>query len=166
VEVLVLRHGIAEVRPDGDSAQVDRKRALTEHGRKRMKAAARGLARMLPRLDAIATSSLVRAQETAQIVAAEYAGLQPIELADLEPGGARTGVAHWLSGQRADGTVVLVGHSPDLETLVSWLLAGVTTPFLELRKGAACLLRSRAGSGPASAELVWSLPSSALRRAK
>jgi phosphohistidine phosphatase len=164
MELIVLRHGIAEELHGTASLLEDRRRALTDRGRSRMRKGTRGLARLVPRLAAIGTSSLVRAAETAQIVAAAYAGLKPSVLEDLEPGGSRAGLIAWLGGQAPDAAVLLVGHSPSLEGLASWLLAGVTTPFVRLNKGGACLLRIETAPGPATAQLVWLLGARALRR--
>lgn len=72
-EVLVVRHAIAEPRDEATAAgRDDSQRALTKRGAKRMRAAARGLARAVPSLTRIATSPLVRARQTADLLTEVY----------------------------------------------------------------------------------------------
>jgi phosphohistidine phosphatase len=164
MDVVVLRHGPAEERQPVASEEQEQQRPLSEQGRRRVRRGVRGLAKLVPSLEAIATSPLARAAQTAELAGAHYAGLKPVVLPALEPGGARDAVAAWLATRRPDASVMLVGHSPDLEELAAWLLAGVSRPLLQLSKAGACLLRIESLPGPASAELVWSLPARVLRR--
>src|SRR5215469_4808978 len=86
-ELCLMRHGIAVMRT-GIAGLDDAKRPLTPDGRARMKAIARGLraAGFVPSW--IVTSPLVRAQQTAEIVA-KVMGEAPLELCDaLAPGGS------------------------------------------------------------------------------
>ncbi|MDE2038957.1 MAG: histidine phosphatase family protein [Elusimicrobia bacterium] len=70
MELLLMRHG-----PAGDSrrwlarGRADAERPLTETGRRKTRRAAEGLARLLPRLDLIASSPLLRARQTADALA-------------------------------------------------------------------------------------------------
>ena len=73
-------------------------------------------------------------------------------------------VIGWLTGQAARSTVAIVGHEPDLSQLVCALLAGSNGPFLELRKGAACLLEFPGAIGKGAATLDWFLGPKHLRR--
>ena len=69
MRLLFIRHAIAEDRDEwAKSGRPDAERPLTDRGRDRMRRAARGLARLLPRPDLIATSPYLRAAETAAIV--------------------------------------------------------------------------------------------------
>src|SRR5918996_3887129 len=63
-----LRHGIA-VSSGEPGAEADSQRPLTPKGIKRMRKASRGLRRLGIPFDAILTSPLVRARQTAEIVA-------------------------------------------------------------------------------------------------
>ena len=67
-ELYLVRHGLAEER--GEKWPDDTKRPLTEEGIVRMRKAARGLARLGVAVDVVLTSPLVRARQTADIVAA------------------------------------------------------------------------------------------------
>src|SRR5216683_2320278 len=71
-ELYLIRHGLAEER--GEAWPDDSKRPLTEEGMSRLRKQARGLARLGVMLDVVLTSPLVRARQTAEIVAA---GLDP-----------------------------------------------------------------------------------------
>jgi phosphohistidine phosphatase len=60
--------------------------------------------------------------------------------------------------------VALVGHEPHLGKLASWLLARTSTPFLQLKKGGACLLDLGARPRAGEARMVWLLTPAQLRR--
>ena len=81
----------------------------------------------------------------------------------LEPGTAPSRSLSWLREQ--DGSVIaIVGHEPDLGTLVTWLLTGATESHVPLGKGAACLLDLGETPGKAKATLEWAITASQLRR--
>jgi phosphohistidine phosphatase len=162
MELLIIRHAIAE---DGaETTRSDDERRLTTEGRKKMRLGARGLTRVVPDLAVLASSPLVRARQTADIVARAYGGLDVTTAAELAPDGSPNAVAAWLNRRRADGVVALVGHEPALSNLVSWLLSGAARPLIEMKKGAACLLAFPGGkAGPGTAVLRWALTPAQLR---
>ncbi len=161
IELLLLRHGIAEER---SPELPDRTRALTDRGRQRTRAVLeRALALGLV-ADQMLSSPLTRARQTAEI--ARSVGLAPsLELSEaLEPGHdplpllvtalaamapARSGGAE-LSPQRR--RLLLVAHEPDLGLLAARLL-GATPGAIELRKAGLALLSLPAGPTPGSARL-------------
>ena len=67
-ELYLVRHGLAEER--GDAWPDDTKRPLTDEGISRMRKGARGLARLGLSVEVVLTSPLVRARQTAEILAA------------------------------------------------------------------------------------------------
>src|SRR6267154_2541713 len=67
--IVLLRHGIAEEKGGG---KPDEERRLTREGHEKMKRVSRALAGILPDADAIYSSPLVRAYETAEWVAKAY----------------------------------------------------------------------------------------------
>lgn len=150
MELLVLRHGIAE-----DHAEEDAQRRLTAEGKQKMKQGAKGLRTLIPRIDLLATSPLARAVETAEILAEVYDGQDPVVTPVLAPGQGPQAVAAWLETQAAHGTVAIVGHEPALSTAVSWLVAGVERPIIELKKGGACLVGFGARIGAGEGLLQW-----------
>jgi phosphohistidine phosphatase len=69
------------------------------------------------------TSPLVRAVQTAELVAAGLAAAVPVEvLPALAPGEPSRGVLEALHGIGADSSVVLVGHEPGLSAIAAVLL--------------------------------------------
>jgi phosphohistidine phosphatase len=156
VNVLVIRHG-----PAGDpeawkaEGRDDRLRPLSPDGKKDMREAAAGLSTLQPRVDLVATSPLVRAVQTAEIVASEY-DCEVVTVNALAPDEDPAKTLEWLGTQPPDRTVALVGHEPHLSGLISYMLAGKRAAFVELKKGGACLLDAVSVS-PGSSTLKWLL---------
>jgi phosphohistidine phosphatase len=165
MRLLVVRHAIAEDRETFARAhQDDSTRPLTPEGRRKMERAALGLKQLVPELDLLAASPYKRAFDTAEIVAEAYDRLTVERVAELAPGAGVDRALAWLAGRQAPGTVAIVGHEPDLSRLVCTLLASANRPFLELRKGAACLLEFAGPVAKAAATLDWFLGPKHLRR--
>lgn len=164
MRLLVIRHAEAE---DKDAfaatGRDDAQRPLTERGRRRMSEGAKGLRALVTSIDLLAASPLVRAQQTAELVAHRYDGCA-VETTDvLEPGTAPTRFLSWLREQ--DGNLIaIVGHEPDLGALVTWLLTGATESRVPLGKGAACLLDLGESPGKGKATLEWAITAAQLRR--
>ena len=164
MRLLVIRHAEAEDKEAfAATGQDDAMRPLTERGRRRMNEGARGLRTLVTSIDLLAASPLVRAQQTAEIVAHRYGDCAVETTETLEPGTAPSRFLSWLREQ--DGSVIaIVGHEPDLGTLVTWLLTGATESHVPLGKGAACLLDLGETPGKAKATLEWAITASQLRR--
>jgi phosphohistidine phosphatase len=162
VRLYVVRHGIAEAqaRSGGDAA-----RRLTPAGRAKVRRIARGLRRLRVTADALFTSPLPRAAETAAILAAEHDGLPaPIELPALATGTAPLGMLRALVRQGRRGDLMIVGHEPGLSQLVAALLTGSPDGLaIELKKGGVIAL-ALDRLAPRRATLLWSSPPRALRR--
>ena len=108
MKLYVLRHGIAaDVGPAGMG---DAGRPLTQEGIEKMEAEARGLARLGVRVEVLLSSPLVRARQTAEIVARELR--VEVQLADVLAFGTDTRELLDLLGQhhRAE-SVMVVGHT-------------------------------------------------------
>jgi phosphohistidine phosphatase len=165
MELLVIRHAIAEDRERwAQSGEPDEHRPLTADGIRKMRRNVRGLARIAGRPDVLAASPLVRAAQTAEIVARAWEGLVPETVPALSPEGRRTAVLSWLRGLQGAETVAVVGHEPSLGQLVTWLLTGLVDSRIEIRKGAACLVRFDAKPASGRGMLVWSLAPGQLRK--
>ena len=151
VELLLLRHGIAEERcPE----RVDGERALTAVGRSRTRAVAERLVLLGLGCDQLVTSPLVRARQTAEIalaagLVAEGSGGFRID-ASLAPGGdplplvARTRRA--ASPTNRIQRLALVGHEPDLGALAAHLI-GAPEGAIGLKKAGIALLLLGPGRG-------------------
>lgn len=141
MRLLLIRHAIAEDREKlgGDDAR----RPLTPDGKRKMKIAARGLRTVCPKIDILATSPLVRAVQTAEIVYRAFDEKpQFVELDFLSgDGGPPAALLQWARDHDADGgTLAAVGHEPDLGRWAGWFLTGKEQPIVKFKKGAACAL--------------------------
>ena len=164
MQLLLLRHGIAEERQGGED---DPRRALTAQGRRRTLAVCERLRCLGWQADACRSSPFVRARQTAEL--AQASGLVPhVRLSPLlaPEGAVLPALANWLAalaeesgaagGSRTErrqpdtaaphsGTLrrpprlLLVGHEPDLSSLACRLL-GCPDERLALRKAGLAVL--------------------------
>lgn len=159
MRLYILRHGRAGDREtwQGD----DRLRPLTEDGKKRTVAAARGLAALGVRPDVILTSPYTRAAQTAELTAATLAGVgagsdaadheyqvgEVTEEPALAVGATLDRVAPALAERAGTGDVLLVGHEPDLSGIIGALIGGNHGGArVEMKKGACCRVDIPAGA--------------------
>jgi phosphohistidine phosphatase len=121
VELYFLRHGIAaDTGPEGTG---DAGRPLTVEGIEKLRAEARGLHRLGVQLDALLSSPLVRAKQTAAIIARELK--LELRLTDaLSPGCGLEQLLGLLAEERGAERVMVVGHEPDFSTLIGELTGG------------------------------------------
>jgi phosphohistidine phosphatase len=161
VQLLIVRHAPAEDR--GPNWPDDALRPLTVRGSERFRAAALGLAALVPRPVAILSSPYVRTWQTAEILGAVGGWPAPTRCDALVSGGDLDGVVAATAGGAQAGLVVLVGHAPDVGMLASLLLTGnPEAARFEWKKGAAGLVDLPDGvHGPGT--LQWLLPPKALR---
>ena len=163
--LLIIRHAIAE-NPEGlaRNGKDDAQRALTKQGRRRMRRAAKAIRQLVPDLKLLATSPLVRAVQTGEIIKAAYEGLPMVQIAPLAPRKSVAAILQWLQQQKPDATIGLVGHEPQLGVFVSWMMTGLQEPFVVFKKGGACLLQIDGEVRAGRAKLMWLLKSSQLRK--
>ena len=159
----MVRHAIAEERDVfARTGQSDGYRPLTEKGAGRMHFAARGLYELVDQIDLLATSPLVRAVQTAEILSAAFDGI-PIEEVDVLATGPESAFLAWYREVSDSGLVAVVGHEPYLGEWASWLAAGPSADFLEFKKGGACLLEFPDAVDPGRAILHWHMAPAHLR---
>ncbi|HET6280718.1 MAG TPA: phosphohistidine phosphatase SixA [Polyangia bacterium] len=158
MRVTLIRHGEAE-----DHAPTDSERALTKRGRTEARRVGRALARHGVHFRVIVTSPLIRAVQTAEIVAAAMGSREPI-IVDraLVPDATAAGVRTLLRGLGDAPSVALVAHEPILSGICAVLLGTVSFPAL--RKMEAIRIRLEGGpDGPG--RLRWRIdPASGKRR--
>ena len=163
MQLLVIRHAIAEDREEfAKSARDDDERPLTEDGIRKMRRAARGLRELVPHIDTLVSSPLVRAQQTADIVRREYDLDGVANAPELEPE-APLAKATAAIGRLEGDVIAIVGHEPQLSRLVTYLISGADHSAIELKKGAACLIEFDGKPRRAGGMLVWSLAPRTLR---
>ena len=165
MQLLVIRHAIAEDREDfAESGRDDAERPLTRIGKRRMRRNTRGLVRVAPAIDKIASSPYVRAQETARIVADGLGAKEEIVTVDaLTPDHMSEALLPFLSSLPPDANIAIVGHEPHLGRLVTWLIAGSAESHVTFKKGGAALLDLGVRPGAGSAILHWLLTPGQLR---
>jgi len=144
MKICFLRHGEADW-PDWDKP--DDERPLTDRGRREMRRVAKFLDRLEFSVDAILTSPLPRASQTAEIVAQRLCiGMQ------IEPK-----LAHGFSLERlrqmvgkVEGeSVMVVGHEPEFSAVIEKLTGGI----VKISKGGIALVD--ANRGCTSGKLLW-----------
>jgi phosphohistidine phosphatase len=158
MELYLLRHGRAVERGDPEFAD-DSARPLTPQGRRQLRQSCATLRKLKLKFDLILSSPLVRARQTAEIVAAELRCKKPPCFSEnLRPGGDRIRLLAELKALGASAEkVLLVGHEPDLGGLICLLVTGKTGAGFPLKKGGLAKLeigKLRAGQ---CAALAWLL---------
>ena len=146
----VVRHAWAE---DSASDGTDASRRLTKKGRRRFADMTERLRKAGMEVDLVATSPLVRARETAEILAAAFDPQPRVVVIDaLAPGADWPGLVEWTIHQDA-ARVAWVGHMPCVSRLVA-LTIGDGTASIRLQKGAVASIRLDDGPGQPG-ELDW-----------
>jgi phosphohistidine phosphatase len=162
-ELYLIRHGLAEER--GDAWPDDTKRPLTDEGVSRLRRSLRGLARLGVSVELVLTSPLVRARQTAEIVAA---GLDPrpalMNVDSLAPDGSFAAVVGDLEKHARKSRIVLVGHEPAIGDLAARLI-GSRHP-IEFKKGAVCRIDIDDLPPVGPGDLRWMLTPKILRALK
>lgn len=164
MRVVVVRHGVALDRELARQQRLsDSARALTPQGRRKMRGVARGVAMWVPAVDIIATSPLIRAVETAQLLHRRVHSAKPVVCSALRPGHTVASLPNWLKQQHAASTVLVVGHEPDLSLFIAWATVGRRRSAIKLKKGGACLLEFAGPIAKGRAAMHWLMTPSQLR---
>ena len=122
MHLYVIRHADAGNRDEWEGDDADR--PLSELGRQQARALGESFRRRGIAVDALVTSPLARAWQTASEFrgGAGLDGQEPRQCDLLEPeGGKKRKLAKYLSGLGAEN-VAIFGHDPDLPAFVAWLL--------------------------------------------
>ena len=164
MELFVIRHAKAADR-DPEAWPDDSQRPLTREGAKEFERVARRIREWRPAVDMVLSSGFVRAWDTARILSDQADWPAPVscpELAAHASVGEALGV---LMGLPNDGTIVCVGHEPNLTLLAQALLrakdAGEVPWF---KKGGALCVRFRGTVEPRRGKLHWARAPKELRR--
>lgn len=162
-ELYFVRHGLAEER--GDAWPDDNKRPLTDEGMSRLRKAVKGLSRIGVSVEVVLTSPLVRARQTAEIVAG---GLDPrpsiINVDSLAPAGSYAAVLADLEKHARKCRLALVGHEPMMGELAARLV-GSRHP-IEFKKGGVCRIDVEDLPPAGPGDLRWMLTPKILRALK
>lgn len=158
IDLYIIRHGLAG---EHGSYANDAERPLTEEGKKKTRQVAKRLRDLNLKFDAVLTSPLVRARQTAEILVEAGLSSQLEEASYLAPGGDIDAWLDWLQGWKhpEDACLSLVGHEPDLSEWAETLLWGHTKGKLVLKKaGIIGLTLPDDGSPIGNSELFWLTP--------
>ncbi len=159
--IYLVRHAVAMEREDWDKS--DESRPLTDEGIERMTEAAKGLARMGLEVDAVFTSPLTRARQTADILVKELQLAKP-KLLDCLAGGYPPTDALVTLQESDYKAVMMVGHEPDMGHLASFFL-GTARP-VPFKKGAAMAIDFDGKSGQGKGRLAWYMTTKVMRHLK
>ncbi len=163
MRLYLVRHGIAE--PPGDANHYqDFRRSLTPEGAKKMREVTVGLKGLGIAIDWVASSPLIRAKETAEIIAEVLDLKEPVEYWDeLTPDALAQQTVARLQGCEGRDSVALVGHQPHLGYLAALLIFGQDSVSLDLKKGGICCIEVEQFPIQPPLPLVWWLPPKILR---
>jgi len=151
VKIIFIRHAAAIDRSDGI---VDARRYLTPKGRVFFRETARTIIKKGAEPDLILTSPLLRAVQTADILAESLVYSGPLAAVDeLEPGFDLHRLQKVLDQYRQLGELIIVGHEPDLSSIVVELL-GLRDGF-NFKKGSAVRLNIEPTDLRGSAVFKW-----------
>jgi len=157
MRLYLIRHAIAVNRGD-PGVLSDEARELTPVGIKKMRKNALALSRMDLNLNEIWTSPLVRALQTADILAEELSTTPRVrEIKDLAPGGNHNALIDQLGKNRGLEEAALVGHEPDMGELATRLIVGTNVGTIRFKKGGAACIEIDEFKPPARGDLLWLL---------
>jgi phosphohistidine phosphatase len=164
LELYLVRHAIAALR--GPDYPDDTQRPLTPDGIDRWRRSAAGLRELGVTIDLVIASPLVRAHETAEILAAALKPKPRLVTSEVlapgrKPAEALALIAKYAAAARGASKLALVGHEPDLGELASRLLGA--KGLVEFKKGAVCRIDVDRAMPGGPGVLRWFLPPRMLR---
>jgi phosphohistidine phosphatase len=165
MNLYLMRHGIALPQDDPAIAR-DGERPLSRKGIKRMRKAAKGVRRLEIPFDALLTSPLLRARQTAEIVASTLGMEDHLEeISGLAPESTVEHLMFGLTRYQDRKHLLLVGHEPLLSDSLAYLLSGRQSARLDidLKKASLCRIEIDALPNPSPGKLHWLLSPKQLR---
>ncbi len=168
MNLFILRHGIAsDPGQDGLPKNLkDADRPLSRKGEQKLWRSTEAMKEMDLNFDAVISSPLLRARQTALIVTEAFELRRKLILTDhLAPSGSPKLLIEQISdlGVRAKN-VLLVGHEPYLSRFISLLISGSTLAAVDLRKGGLAKLEVSNLGYARCATLAWLLTPKQLGR--
>lgn len=159
-ELYLVRHAIAAER--SEEWPDDGNRPLTARGVARFRQSVAGFASMHVALDEIFTSPLVRARQTAELLAEGLPGKPAVKvLAALAPAHTPVTVLRELAQAARGQRLALVGHEPGLGELAARLTG--SSRSIPFKKGGICRIDLPGLGSRRPGELQWLLTPRMLR---
>lgn len=155
--IVLLRRGISE----GDVENLSDDESLAPEGHARMKQIAIGLERAFPKANAIYTSPLMRASQTALWVSRAYRSRISVTTTDALAPSSTTADFLNLIASIKDRRAIIVGHEPNLTENLRALLGDEETKSIELKKGGCYGVRMKSDG---TAVLEWLLSPRLLKK--
>ena len=161
MQLYVVEHGIAVESGEGIP---DEWRPLTDKGRRRFQKTARAFGKLGRKLDLILTSPLVRAVQTAEILAGETEPGEVAVLAELDPKFDVQAVRNAIASRAGKAeAVAIVGHEPQLSSVLA-ALSGVSQAEIDLENGTIVRVDVSTLTDGASADPRWWLKPKGTRK--
>ncbi len=153
MELYIIRHGIAIDR----SAEINEfDRYLTDEGKNELKIIGQGLKKIGINFDLIMSSPLIRAKQTAEIIAHETGyDIKKIKETEYLEIGSNWKKAFDLIDN--DEHVAFIGHNPMLSEMVCAILCGELNGNTPMKKAGVCRI-SMISKKIFSGELKWFIP--------
>ncbi len=160
VTLYLVRHAVAA--EAGREYPDDSLRPLTPDGMAKFGKEAGALASMEVTIDRIYSSPLVRARQTAEILADSLSNHPPVQIIDaLAPDGTVNEVMNAIARAGRDTRIALVGHEPGMGAMAARLIGGsAAIPF---KKGAVCRIDVDGLPPGSPGELRWFLTPKLMR---
>jgi len=159
-ELYLVRHAIAAER--GPEWPDDDLRPLTDRGIAKFEQAVAGFANLKIVVDEVLTSPLVRARQTADLLASALADSPPVQVLDtLAPGHVPARVIEVVARIARGRRIALVGHEPGLGELAAFLIGARRA--IAFKKGGIARIDLESGVDRSSGTLVWLLTPKILR---
>ena len=153
MRVFLIRHAVAFER-DRTRWPDDRLRPLTPAGIEKFRKGAVGLAWLAGEIECVLTSPLVRARQTADILATAARWPAASEAPHLAPGKGVEQALALVRARRVE-SIALVGHEPDLSRIAAVSLGAGGGASIVLKKGGAACLEFDRVVRPGGAQLLW-----------
>jgi phosphohistidine phosphatase len=162
LKLYLVRHAYAD-HADPSRWPDDAARPLTPGGIAKFRAAARGLRRIVPKVELVFSSGWARGWETAVLLHEDAGWPEPQECPPLEGDKPAAAALDVLRGKQ-ERSIALVGHEPYLSTLASILCAGSEQGMqLRLKKGAVAVIGIDGDVAPGAGYLLWAVAPKILR---
>jgi len=160
----LMRHAEA-VDPGADGTTHDADRKLTDKGRRQAKRMGILLKRLDVKIDRVLSSPLVRARETAELVATTAGSTAKIRTLDaLKPNGKDDAMWEALLGAGGEA-VLVVGHLPSIANLAGSLLGSLAEQPLWFHKSSLAALHCEARNNrKPRVKLEWMLSPAMAKR--
>lgn len=157
----LMRHGIAD---PATAILRDAERPLSEQGTLQTALVAKGLLRLGVRVDRVIASPLLRAQQTAEIVARIVELPEPV-LTDmrLAPYGSYNSISELINEHRDAQRLMLVGHQPAIGESLSGL-CGRGELMVEMGTAAVAAVVAEAFRPHVRGALEWLIPARVLEQ--